>query len=187
MCTAFTPPVTLISPKPSRVIPNVPFAIYRFRTSSQNQKVHIRVVRLHISVRYCIYLRQACLKLLARGIVPTNRSVRPLPSASSRDPETTRSLLSHHDLFYSIPRLSNHKITPSNTHRSKLGDTILIAMGADGRNSGEAERKLEGGGASEKQQSPPPATPAAKSDGGLHPAVVYCVCRDWGGSCKEPC
>ena len=43
-------------------------------------------------------------------------------------------------------------------------------MGANGRNSGESERKLEGG-VSEKQQSPSPAPPAPKGDGGLPPAV----------------
>ncbi len=43
-------------------------------------------------------------------------------------------------------------------------------MGADGRNSGESERKLEGGD-SEKPQLPPPVHAAKASDGGLHPAV----------------
>jgi hypothetical protein len=47
---------------------------------------------------------------------------------------------------------------------------IHLTMGSDGRNSGESERKLEGG-VSEKQQrsSPGPAPPTG--DGGLHPAI----------------
>jgi hypothetical protein len=46
-------------------------------------------------------------------------------------------------------------------------------MGANGRNSGEAERKLEGGDAEKQTQQAPTtsAAPAASGDGGLHPAV----------------
>jgi hypothetical protein len=44
-------------------------------------------------------------------------------------------------------------------------------MGADGRNSGEQERKLEGGASEKQQHLPSPATAAKSNDGGIHPAV----------------
>lgn len=43
-------------------------------------------------------------------------------------------------------------------------------MGANGRNSGESDRKLEGGD-SETPQLPPPVQATKASEGGLHPAV----------------
>ncbi|KAK5165759.1 uncharacterized protein LTR77_008682 [Saxophila tyrrhenica] len=47
-------------------------------------------------------------------------------------------------------------------------------MGSGGRNSGESERKLEGG-VSEKQLPAPAQAQAPKGDGGLHPAVFIAL------------